>query len=423
MKTPIIVGALVLVLIGLIIGISLYYTSLQTPSDSDQDNTESPSSPTIGELKINNLAAYSNGTVSFDVTLYNVSSRTIEEVIINGVSYLWLEGSSENGTLLEGQTRSWSKNIDCLSAGAEVEVTLQAYPDQTSDTTTASSSPNPSSPDIPDKPDVPDLPSYYYDYYSGVDLFEKGVYFIATSQNPLTQLSRSDLPKSYWELMRENVTVLATEQDFISILVSRGDFPTGGYTLQVETFSWLESYPVKFRFHVNFTDPGEGVGVTQAFSNPTVLVPIGKLSPGEYQVEVHIVSYILTFDEGGNPIYSPIMTFKEEVWTQNLTVKDSQEPSLSTTFEVEVNANQFSDLVVPVDVLSGMTEEKAELIAESTFIHVKSEETLYRLDNLTFNDTQITASFSWGVDENDMEHIFELTADLTVLQITVQHCF
>jgi hypothetical protein len=219
------------------------------------------------------------------------------------------------------------------------------------------------------------------------------------------------------------VTVLATEQDFISILVSRGDFPTGGYTLQVETFSWLESYPVKFRFHVNFTDPGEGVGVTQAFTNPTVLVPIGRLSPGEYQVEVHIVSYILTYDEHGNPNYHPIMTFKEEVWSKNLTIKNPQEPSQSTTFEVAVNTNQFSNLTVPVIVSSGMTKEKAELISESTFIHVKGEETLYILDYLNFNNTQITASFSWGVDTNDMGHIFELTVDLTTLQITVQHCF
>lgn len=423
MKTSIMVGALALILIGLIFGVSFYYASLLTPSDSSQDSTEAPSYPTVGKLEINNLAAYSNGTVSFDVAFYNGSSRTIEAVIINGVSYLWLEGSRENGTLLNGQTRSWSKNIEGVTVGDEIEVTLEGGPDKASDTTTVNPSPIPGSPNIPDEPDVPDLPSYYYDYYSNVGLFERGVFFIATSQNPVTQLSISDLPKSFWELMRENVTVSATEQDFISILVSRGDFPTGGYTLQVETFSWLESYPVKFRFHVNFTDPGEGVGVTQAFTNPTALVPIGQLSPGEYQVEVHIVSYILSFDEHGNPNYQPIMTFKEEVWTQNLTIKNSQEPSASTTFEVEVNTNQFSNLTVPVDVSSGMTEEKAKLIAESTFIHVKGEETLYILDDLTFNSTQITASFSWGVDTNDMSHIFELTADLTTLQITVQHCF
>jgi hypothetical protein len=423
MKTAIMVSALALILIGVVFGVSFYYASLPTPSDSDKDSTEAPVYPTVGKLEINNLAAYSNGTVSFDVAFHNDSSRTIEAVIINGVTYLWLEGSSENGTLLNGQTKSWSKNIEGLSVGAEIEVTLEGGPDKASDVTTVSPSPTPSSPDIPNEPDAPELPSYYYDYYSNVGLFERGVYFIGTSQNPLTQLSRSDLPMSYWELIWENVTVLATEQDFISILVSRGDFPTGGYTLQVETFSWLESYPVKFRFHVNFTDPGEGVGVTQAFTNPTVLVPIGRLSPGEYQVEVHIVSYILTYDEHGNPNYHPIMTFKEEVWSKNLTIKNPQEPSQSTTFEVAVNTNQFSNLTVPVIVSSGMTKEKAELISESTFIHVKGEETLYILDYLNFNNTQITASFSWGVDTNDMGHIFELTVDLTTLQITVQHCF
>ena len=421
MKTPILVGALGLVLVGLIIGVSFYYASLLTPGDSHQDNMEPPTN-SVGQLKINNLAASSNGAVTLEVTLYDGDSGTIEAVIINGTSYQWSEGSSENSTILKGQTKSWSKNIGNLSAGAKIEVTLQASPDKTSETTTVNPSPSPDAPDDSDEPDVPDHPSYIYDYYSGVGLFKRGVYFIATSQDPVTQLPRSDFPKSYWELMWENATVMATEQDFISILVSRGDFPTGGYTLQVETFSWLESYPVKFRFQVNFTDPGEGVAVTQALTNPSLLVPIGKLRPGEYQVEIHIVSYILTFDDQGNPNYRPIMTFKEEVWTQSLTIKDSQEPAPSTTFKVEVNTNPFSDLTVPVDISSDVTREKAELIANSTFIHVKGEKTLYRLDDLTFDNNQITARLTWGINTNDIGHIFELTADLSTLQITVMHC-
>jgi subtilisin family serine protease len=277
--------------------------------------------------------------------------------------------------------------------------------------------------DSPDSSEVPWSPEFFYDYYSSVSLFERGVYFVATSEDPLTQLPRSDLPKSYWELMRDNVTVEATDQDFISVLVCRGDFPTGGYKLAVEAFSWLESYPVKLRFQVNFTDPGEGVIVSQAFTNPTLLVPIGELDPGEYKVEIHIVSYVLTFDEQGKPVYTPIMTFKEEVWTETLTVTSSHAPESSTTFSVVVNNNPFSDLTVPVDLSTGLTQEKAELIAKATFVHVKGEETLFRLDDLTFTDKEITARFTWGVDESDMGHIFELTADLTALQITVNHCF
>jgi hypothetical protein len=415
------IGILVFSLIVLILGVSLYYSTLLTPAGSDEDHTDTPDSPApTGQLKINNLAASSNGTLSFNATLYDCDAGIIEAVIINGESYLWSEGSAENGSISKGETKSWSKNIGELNAGLKIDVTLQASPGEASESVIVSGS---AGPDVPDEPEVPDSMEYFYDYYSSVDLFERGVYFVATSQDPLSQLPRSDLPKSYWELMHDNVTVEATDQDFISILVCRGDFSTGGYTLAVEAFSWLESYPVKLRFQVNFTDPDEGVIVTQAFTNPTLLVPIGKLMHGEYKVEIHIVSYILKFDDQGNPIYRPIMTFKEEVWTETLRVTSSQAPEVSTTFKVVVNNNPFSDLTVPMELSTGFTQEKAELLAKATFVHVKGEETLFRLDDLTFTDKEMTARFIWGVDENDMGHIFELTADLTTLQITANHCF
>jgi hypothetical protein len=65
---------------------------------------------------------------------------------------------------------------------------------------------------------------------------------------------------------------------------------------------------------VDFTDPGEGVAVTEAVTNPLVLVPLEKLSSGEYVVEVHIDTYILTFDEEGNLVYTLLQTLKEETW-------------------------------------------------------------------------------------------------------------
>lgn len=420
------VGIGVLVLIGLIVGASFFYVSMTMPDNSNEDSTDSSNSPiSFGQLKINHLFASSDGTVSLNVTLYECDSGIVEAVIINGTNYLWSEGSIENGEILKGQTKSWSKSVGSLNPGDKIEVELQASPENTIESATVQSPipESPENPETPDKPELPNLPSYYYDYYSTVGLFDRGVYFAATSQNPLEQLARSDLPESYWTSIHENVTNLATDQDFISIAISRGDFPTGGYLIQVKSFSWLESYPVKFSFQVNFTDPGEGVPVTLAFTNPIVLVPIGNLSPGMYEVEVHIVSYILTFDDQGNPVYQPIMTFKEEVWTQTLTIVNTTDAAVSTTFKVIVNTNPFSDLTVPVEVSSSMNREKAQAIADATFSHVKGEETLFRLDNLTFNDKQIAARYTWGIDEKDMGHIFELTVDLMTLQITVEHCF
>jgi len=159
-------------------------------------------------------------------------------------------------------------------------------------------------------------PKTIYEYYGGVGIFEKGIHVIATSEDPTTSPG-----EYYWRALREKETLKASSTEFISIIISRGDYPTGGYTIQVKSFSWLESYPVKFRFELNFTDPGEGVYVTEAFTNPLVLVPFGKLSPGEYVVEVHIDQYILTYDKEGRPVYTLLQTLKEEVWTLTFVVE------------------------------------------------------------------------------------------------------
>ena len=88
-----------------------------------------------------------------------------------------------------------------------------------------------------------------------------------------------------------------------------------------------------------------------------------------------------------------------------------------------VNGMRYVSVFVRVNISDGLTREEAEQIAEATFIKVMGEEVMYQLDTLTFNDTQIEAHYTWGVDESDMGHIFDMTADLTTLQITVNHCF
>lgn len=170
------------------------------------------------------------------------------------------------------------------------------------------------------------LENALYDYYGGVGLFEKGIHVSATTHNPLIREATSgttntDIMNGYWQQVHENLTDNASSEDFISIIISRGDYPTGGYEIKIRQFSWLESYPVKFRFQTDFIDPGEGVAVTQALTNPLVLYPIGKLSPAEYQIEVHILQYILTFDEEGNPTYTQVLTLREEVWTKTFTIE------------------------------------------------------------------------------------------------------
>ncbi len=153
-----------------------------------------------------------------------------------------------------------------------------------------------------------------YDYYGGVGLFEEGIHIIATSIDPLTLRNASEFKtvNIYWKLLKESETLKAYTRDFISIIMSRGDYPTGGYTIQIKSFSQLENCPTTFLFTVNFTDPGEGVIVTEAFTNPLVLVPIGNLPAGKYFVEVHIYHSIVNI--------RLMQTTIEEVWTKSFEI-------------------------------------------------------------------------------------------------------
>jgi len=107
------------------------------------------------------------------------------------------------------------------------------------------------------------------------------------------------------------------------------------------------------------------------------------------------------------------------VWTE----KNQEAPSDVTKFEAVVNGMKSMDVFVCVNISDGLTEKEAELIAGTTFIHVKGEYVWRRLETLTFDDTQIQAHYTWGYDETDLGHVYDMTADLTTLQITVDHCF
>jgi len=103
--------------------------------------------------------------------------------------------------------------------------------------------------------------------------------------------------------------------------------------------------------------------------------------------------------------------------------KNRETPSDVTKFRAVVNGMRSVDVFVCVDISDGLTEKEAELIVGTTFIMVMGDYVTDRLDALIFDDTQITAHYTWGYDENDMGHVFDMTADLTTLQITVSHCF
>lgn len=102
---------------------------------------------------------------------------------------------------------------------------------------------------------------------------------------------------------------------------------------------------------------------------------------------------------------------------------DSDTPVDMTKFSTIVNGASGDDISVCVDVTDGVTEEEAELIVGTAFIEILGDTVLHRLDSLVFDNVQITADYTWGLDENDLGHVFGAIVDLAELQITVSHCF
>ncbi len=161
-----------------------------------------------------------------------------------------------------------------------------------------------------------------YDHSGAVGLFEEGIHIIATDGDPTAPdvMEDIDIWNDYWAMLRDASTQDPSTEDFVSVIISRGDHPTGGFHIWVESFAWQESYPVVFRFDVCLTDPGEGVSVTEALTNPVALIPVGPLDPGLYIARVHIARDIMYYDDAGNPVYDQVETLVEEVWETEFEV-------------------------------------------------------------------------------------------------------
>jgi len=299
MKTTIWITAVSVILIATIIGSIFYFGTLTNPTQLDP-------------LIVDNLKALTDGQITFNVTGNDYESSIINGVVINGEQYSWSNGSQENSTILKGETKQWRIDIGTINKDNEIQIVIEADAGSVSTNATVGASPTNTS--------TPTDSNYIYDFYGGVDLINEGIHVVATSQDPRTLIGEYNNINDFWEMLLENETTQATNQEFISIILSRGDKTSGGYTIQIENFGWLESYPVKFLFQVNFTDPGDGVATTDALTNPLVLVPIGKLTTGEYNIEVPITQYIFNIDHKGTQSYTQKLTFAPVFWEQRLTI-------------------------------------------------------------------------------------------------------
>jgi hypothetical protein len=329
MKTTIWIITVSAILIATIMG-SIFYFEFFTGSIQPDS------------LIVNNLKALADGQISFNVTVNDYESSIIEGVVVNGERYSWSHGSKENSTILKGETKQWSIDIGKIKENNEIQIVVEANLGSVIvNTTVGAPTPNGS---------TPEESNYVYDYYGGVNLFNEGIHILATSQDPRTLFGEYDVLNDYWKMLLEHVTTEATDQEFISIILSRGDKPTGAYNIQIENFAWLESYPVKFLFQVNFTDPGEGVATTDALTAPLVLVPIGKLTPGEYNIEVPITHFILSIDQEGNSHYTQILTFAPVIWEEKSTINGYKQNFQGFSFEQWLSdPDQYNSQEITID--------------------------------------------------------------------------
>ncbi len=132
------------------------------------------------------------------------------------------------------------------------------------------------------------------DYYPLGGLSEKGeeTFYILSGDT-------SAVKKSLEALVIDRVSPSAvfTEDEILNLVVFRGVFSTGGYGIGVDK---VEKAGNTFIVYAIYTDPGSGMMVTQAFTQPTAIIPLGKLSVGDYEAKLMVISIVK--EEGGDKI-------------------------------------------------------------------------------------------------------------------------
>lgn len=96
------------------------------------------------------------------------------------------------------------------------------------------------------------------------------------------------------------------------------------------------------------------------------------------------------------------------------------EPPL-VEFRVIVNGQREVILNIPIDLNNGLTREDCELIAERVFTEIMGD-VIHKLDKLSVDGSKMDASYTWGINESDMGHFFDISGNFVLHTLTVTHC-
>jgi len=78
---------------------------------------------------VHNLTVWTNGTISFKITLYEYETGMFEAVLVNDIRFSWSDGSSENATILKDQTKTWRLDVGSFNEGEVVHIVVAATPE------------------------------------------------------------------------------------------------------------------------------------------------------------------------------------------------------------------------------------------------------------------------------------------------------
>lgn len=124
------------------------------------------------------------------------------------------------------------------------------------------------------------------------------------------------------ESLKEIIIEKAPQQSTFSIddelnfVVFRGVFSSGGYGIDIDR---VERQGNAFTVYATYIDPGEGMGVTLAFTQPAAIIPIGKLAAGDYEARLKVTRVIV------EDIGRKVIETEKELSVFNFKVKTPEE--------------------------------------------------------------------------------------------------
>lgn len=150
-----------------------------------------------------------------------------------------------------------------------------------------------SQPPIPEEVTVLDVKPVI-DYYSLSGYTERtdGAFYVIPGD-------ANEVKKTLNEIVMQQASLKTTfsEDNTLNLVVFRGVFNTGGHGITIDKVERADS---TFVVYATYTDPGRGMMVTQAFTQPTAIIPIGKLPKGSYEAKLKVTRILE--DEAGKRI-------------------------------------------------------------------------------------------------------------------------